>query len=113
MTRKKWTDADFAKLRKDAGIKTAPVLAKEMGRTEESLRSQARKHGIKFFAPGKRHTNAKAEVEDAEMIRVLHDHGFGACKIKRMAKSVCSMAQGSINQIIQHKTYNHPVIPCR
>lgn len=111
-TVKKWTDADFAKLRKEAGIKTATVLAKEMGRSEGALRSQAKKHGIKFSAPGKKHSNAKAEVEDAEMVRVLHDHGYGARKIQRMAQNISSMAYGSVEQIVSHKTYNHPVIPC-
>ena len=76
MTRKDWTGADVLHLRKWAGIKSAPQIAKDMGRTEASIYHKMQALKLKGIRQGEKHSQAKTTRVGAAMIKLLHDNGF-------------------------------------
>ena len=76
MTRKNWTDEHVAHLRKWGGIKSAPQIAKDLGRTEASIYHKMQALKLKGIRKGDNHSQAKTTRVGAAMIKLLHANGY-------------------------------------
>lgn len=81
MTRKDWTELDVAYLRKWAGIKSAPQIAADMGRTDASIYHKMQALKLKGIRQGEKHSQAKTTRVGAAMIKLLHDNGYAPTDI--------------------------------
>lgn len=74
--KKRWAASEVLYLKNNASTKSAKQIGNELGRSETSVKSKARKMGVRLRKYGENHHLANISNHDVELCRQLEDEGL-------------------------------------
>lgn len=98
-----WRDAEVKYLKQNALTLSAQQIAKNLDRTEVSVKCKARKLGISLQKHGEKHPLSKVSNHDVELCRQLDDAGVKPYQIAEKME----MDYSHVQAIVKYRTRCH------